>query len=150
MFQHGRTALELYKALSLESVETPPDACERVFRSPARVQAIHDADAVEACDTVIDLLAVFFNVSGRQLRSPKRTSAAISRVRQVGMYVAHVSLGIKMAMVGTGFGRDRSTVMHACHTIEDLREDDDFDLVVARFDMLVQVAFTLHGRGGRR
>ncbi|GAB4360572.1 MAG: hypothetical protein Kow0026_22990 [Oricola sp.] len=65
--------------------------------------------AVAACDGVIDLLAVFFNVSGRQLRSAGRTALPVARIRQIGMYIAHVTLGMKMAAVGAGFGRDKST-----------------------------------------
>jgi hypothetical protein len=103
-------------------------------------------NAVAACDGVIDLLAIFFNVSSRQLRSAKRASLSISRVRQIGMYIAHVTLGMKMTAVGAGFGRDKSTVVHACHTIEDLRDDEDFDLIVARVERLVVVAFSLDRR----
>ncbi len=36
-----------------------------------------------------------------------------------------------MVDIGRGFGRDRTTVMHACHLVEDLRDDEDFDRVVA-------------------
>ncbi len=43
------------------------------------------------------------------------------------MYVAHVTLRLSMADIGRGFGRDRTTVVYACHLIEDLRDDDDFD-----------------------
>lgn len=106
--------------------------------------------AATACDGVIDLLAVFFNVSGRQLRSPGRTSLPVARVRQIGMYIAHVTLGMKMTAVGAGFGRDKSTVVHACHTIEDMRDDEDFDGIVARVERLVAIAFSLEDRATPR
>lgn len=101
--------------------------------------------AVTACDGIIDLLAIFFNVSGRQLRSASRTALSIARVRQIGMYIAHVTLGMKMTAVGAGFGRDKSTVVHACHTIEDMRDDEEFDRIVARVERLIAVAFSLDG-----
>ena len=41
------------------------------------------------------------------------------------------TLQLNMTDIGRGFGRDRTTVVHACHLIEDLRDDDDFDRVVA-------------------
>jgi chromosomal replication initiation ATPase DnaA len=47
------------------------------------------------------------------------------------MYVTHVVMGLTMAEVGRGFGRDRTTVLHACHLIEDMRDDADFDAIVA-------------------
>jgi len=106
------------------------------------------ADAVAICDAIIDLTAIFFNVSSKDLRSSGRTPNPVSRVRQIGMYVGHVTLGLKMTEVGAGFGRDKSTVVHACHTIEDMRDDEDFDLIVARVESLVSVAFSLTRENG--
>jgi len=102
------------------------------------------ADAIALCDAIIDLTAIFFNVSSKDLRSSGRAPKPVSRVRQIGMYVGHVTLGLKMTEVGAGFGRDKSTVVHACHTIEDMRDDEDFDLIVARVERLVSVAFSLN------
>lgn len=108
-----------------------------------------EAEAVMLCDDLIDLLSVFFNVSGRQLRSPSRTATPVARVRQIGMYVAHVSLGLRMSWVGTGFGRNKSTVVHACHTVEDMRDDEDFDAIVARVERLAAIAFRPGAESGR-
>lgn len=106
--------------------------------------------AIALCDAIIDLTAIFFNVSSKDLRSSGRTPNPVSRVRQIGMYVGHVTLGLKMTEVGAGFGRDKSTVVHACHTIEDMRDDEDFDLIVARVERLVSVAFALDRQDARR
>ncbi|GAB5506632.1 MAG: hypothetical protein Rhirs2KO_17950 [Rhizobiaceae bacterium] len=57
------------------------------------------------------------------------------------MYVTHVVLGLSMTEIGKGFGRDRTTVMHACHLVEDLRDDDDFDQIIARAEHIVTAAF---------
>ena len=83
------------------------------------------------CDCIIDIAAALFNVSGRELRQPGRTGTGVSRVRQIAMYVTHVVMGLTMAEVGRGFGRDRTTVLHACHLIEDMRDDAEFDAIVA-------------------
>lgn len=100
-----------------------------------------DERALASCECVIDLAAAFFNVPSKELRRPGRCTDDISRVRQIAMYVAHVVLGLSMAEVGRGFGRDRTTVMHACHTIEDLRDDEDADAVVVRMERVVAAAF---------
>ncbi|MBL8584882.1 MAG: chromosomal replication initiator DnaA [Rhizobiaceae bacterium] len=76
---------------------------------------------------MIDIAAALYNVSGKELRRAGRTSLNVSRVRQVAMYVAHTALGLTMGDVGRGFARDRTTVLHACHLVEDLREDAEFD-----------------------
>lgn len=96
-----------------------------------------------ACDGVIDIVAALFGVSGRELRSPGRSTVAVSRVRQIAMYVAHVRLHLSMREVGQGFGRDRTTVLYACHQIEDLREDEEFDAIVARVEQVVHAAFSV-------
>ncbi len=108
------------------------------------------AGAIALCDAIIDLTAIFFNVSSKDLRSSGRMPNPVSRVRQIGMYVGHVTLGLKMTEVGAGFGRDKSTVVHACHTIEDMRDDEDFDLIVARVERLVSIAFSLNNQDVRR
>ncbi|MEO3998530.1 helix-turn-helix domain-containing protein [Mesorhizobium sp. CAU 1732] len=97
--------------------------------------------AATVCDGVIDITSALFNVSGRDVRQPGRSTLDISRVRQVGMYVAHVTLGISMRDVGEGFGRDRTTVLYACHQIEDLRDDAEFDSIVAMMERVVLAVF---------
>lgn len=111
---------------------------------PAVGEASPDAGrdrVLAACEGVIDIAAILFNVSGKDLRSAHRSTLAVSRVRQIAMYAAHVRLGFTMGEVGLGFGRDRTTVLHACHQIEDLREDEEFDDIVARVEQVIAVAF---------
>lgn len=97
-----------------------------------------DEAALEMCECLIDIAAALFSVSSKELRRPGRTSVPVSRVRQISMYVAHVVLRLTMGEVGAGFGRDRTTVLHACQVIENLRDDPEFDRVVL---MTEQVAF---------
>lgn len=104
--------------------------------------------AVFVCDCIIDITAALFNVSGRELRQPGRTSTSVSRVRQIAMYVTHVVMGLSMAEVGRGFARERTTVLHACHLIEDMRDDADFDAIVALTERVAGAA--LRGLEHRR
>lgn len=94
---------------------------------------------------MIDLTAALFNVSSKELRRPGRTAAGVARVRQIAMYVAHVSLELSMNEIGRGFGRDRTTVLHACHLIEDLRDDIEFDRMVQTVERVAQAAFSSRG-----
>ena len=100
-----------------------------------------DEKAVEICEAMIDICAALYNVCGKELRQAGRTSNAVARVRQIAMYVAHVGLGISMQDVGCGFFRDRTTVRHACHLVEDLRDDDEFDRTVAMTERVARAAF---------
>lgn len=96
--------------------------------------------AVELCECLIDIAAALYNVSSKELRRPGRSSVSVSRVRQIAMYVAHVVFGLNMREVGVGFGRDRTTVLYACHLIEDMRDDDDFDRIIGQTERVALVA----------
>ncbi|MBX3568731.1 MAG: chromosomal replication initiator DnaA [Rhizobiaceae bacterium] len=96
---------------------------------------------MEVCEGMIDICAALFNVSSKDMRRTGRTAASVSRVRQIAMYVTHVTLGVSMLEVGRGFFRDRTTVRHACHLIEDLRDDEEFDRTVARTERIALAAF---------
>lgn len=110
-----------------------------------RLSPVADERINHICESVMDIVAALFNVSGKELREPGRSPINITRVRQVGMYVAHVVLGLKMTEVGRGFGRDRTTVQYACHLIEDLRDDEDFARVVNMTESVTAAAFRHFG-----
>ena len=65
----------------------------------------------------------------------------VSRVRQITMYVAHVVLRLSMTDIGRAFGRDRTTVLYACHLVEDLRDDTDFDRIITMTERVALAAF---------
>lgn len=108
-------------------------------------QAPMDERIFQVCDGVLDILSAFFNINGRELRSHSRCERPVARVRQIGMYVAHVTLALTMAEVGRAFGRDRSTVNHACHLIEDMREEREFDRIIQTLESIVKTAFLRYG-----
>lgn len=68
-----------------------------------------------------------FLVPPQELRARTRRTASVARARQVAMYLAHVGLGLSYTDAGRLFGRDRTTVAHACRLVEDQREDPRFD-----------------------
>jgi hypothetical protein len=79
----------------------------------------------------VDAGAVFAETRGQK---------PIAEARQLAMYLTHVSYAMSLARVARVFGRDRSTVSHACHLIEDRRDDPDFDHMVARLEEALRVA----------
>ncbi|HEV7255437.1 MAG TPA: helix-turn-helix domain-containing protein [Mesorhizobium sp.] len=118
----------------------PPHSCGElaVPDIPAKTR---EELVLSFCEGMIDISAAFFCVSSKELRRVGRTSLAVSRVRQIAMYVAHTLLGLSMKEVGRGFGRDRTTVLHACHLIEDMREDAEFDRHVTLIECVALAAF---------
>lgn len=124
--------------------KTPePPAQERVPQPSGTCSTAKRRDEVslEICECLIDIAAALFSVPSKELRKPGRTALPISRVRQIAMYVAHVVLRLTMSEVGAGFVRDRTTVLHACQVVEDLRDDPEFDRVVHMIERVAFAAF---------
>ncbi len=119
----------------------PRESSDRKFplSHPARC-ALAVERSMELCESMIDIAAALFNVSSKELRTPGRCQKDVSRVRQIAMYVCHVTVGLSMSEIGLGFCRDRTTVLYACHLVEDLRDDEDFDRLVT---MTERVALTV-------
>ena len=74
----------------------------------------------------------------------RRRSAG--HVRQVAMYVCHVAYSMPMGEVAQAFGRDRSTVGHACRMVEDRRDDAAYDSFVTIIERMASAVYLLAGR----
>ena len=68
-----------------------------------------------------------FVVASTELWSETRGPRGVVFARQVAIYLAHVSCGLNLTETGHLFGRDRTTVAHACKVVEALRDDRHFD-----------------------
>lgn len=91
-----------------------------------------------------DLLSVELSDIYSQGRGPARVALA----RQSAAYLAHVVLAMTYEQVGRAFGRDRTTIAHACRRIEDLRDRPAFDRLIgaAEADLARLVAARSHLR----
>lgn len=86
---------------------------------------LHGPSAVRRA--IESAVAAVFEVDVNELHARSRGSARTAFARQVAMYLAHVACGISLTDVGVLFGRDRTTVAHACGLVEDRRDDPDLD-----------------------
>lgn len=90
-----------------------------------------------------------FGVDQVELSAGKRGERRIAFARQVAMYLAHVVCGLTMTDVGRMFGRDRTTVAHACHKVEQRRDhlqfDRALDLLAWAVPVMVQRPFAYRG-----
>lgn len=75
-----------------------------------------------------------FKVTLFDLQSKKRSRAPVAMARQIAMYLAHVVGGLSTAEVSQAFERNKSTVTHACHIVEDRRDSPFFDREIARLE----------------
>lgn len=62
-------------------------------------------------------------------------------MRQIAMYLSHVVLSVPYQSVATAFGRDRTTVMHACSVVEDRRDDAAYDRFVEQCERCIKAVF---------
>lgn len=93
------------------------------------------------CQSVRLMTAEFLFVSSDRIGMRRERRRLACHVRQIAMYVCHVALQMRMTTIGEGFGRDRSTVAHACAVVEDRRDDRDFDEFVAAIERIALLAF---------
>ena len=73
---------------------------------------------------VVRLVACALQIDEGDMLSGRRGTAEVARARQIAMYLLHTSLSVSYMDVADMFGRDRTTVSHACRTVEDLRDEN--------------------------
>jgi len=78
-----------------------------------------------------------FRVSHEEIFRPTRGPARIALARQVAMYLHHVVLRQSLSSVAHSFARDRTTVSHACQTVEDRRDDAAFDALILSLERAI-------------
>ncbi|MEW6768521.1 MAG: helix-turn-helix domain-containing protein [Pseudomonadota bacterium] len=88
---------------------------------------------------IVALIAADFGVTAAEIWQASRSSPEVVFARQVAMYLAHTSLGLKFAEVGSCFSRDRTTAAHACRVVEDRRDDIWFDCRIAALELACRV-----------
>lgn len=76
------------------------------------------------------IAAYSLGVPVEEINGPTRGGADAAFARQVAMYLTHVGFEMSLARVGAAFGRDRSTAAHACHMVEDRRDDRSLDALL--------------------
>ncbi|RDE10500.1 helix-turn-helix domain-containing protein [Pelagibacterium lacus] len=79
------------------------------------------------CRAIVRAVAGMTGTRHDDFFARSRCPMPTAHARQTAMYLCHVLTGLTMTQVGRYFGRDRTTVAHACAVVEDLRDDPVFD-----------------------
>lgn len=69
-----------------------------------------------------------YGIPHAELMGQDRRPALLARARQTAMYLAHVVGQLSLNEVAQQFGRDRSTISHACINVEDSRDSPVIEL----------------------
>jgi chromosomal replication initiation ATPase DnaA len=86
------------------------------------------------------VVAHAFDVQLHELTGSTRGNPRAARARQISMYLIHGVFGMNLAEIGRAFDRDRSTAAHACHQIEDMRDDPELDRTIGWLETLLRGA----------
>lgn len=87
---------------------------------------------------VIAVAARHYSVTPQAILSSSRHVLTVT-ARKVAMFVCRDRLGMSYAQIGRIFGRDHSTVMYSCRTVEkvaDMMRDADY--IAARLPAVIQ------------
>lgn len=74
-------------------------------------------------DNIKRTVANYFNIRVGDLNSPRRTRS-LARPRQIAMALAKELTQHSLPEIGEAFGKDHTTVLHACRKVMELREED--------------------------
>ena len=86
-----------------------------------------------------------YGVPVDELRKPTRGRPLVARTRQIAVHLARVVFGMSHKQLAAEFGRDRSTVHHACGLIERMRDDNaEFDSTLRWMETLLRRAAGQH------
>lgn len=98
------------------------------------------AEDATAAELAANVVSYALGVPAQTIVGDARGSPQTVFARQLAMYLCHVAFELSLARVASAFGRDRSTVAHACHAVEDRRDDDQFDHWVSALEAMMRAA----------
>lgn len=104
-------------------------------------QILIDGDSARLA---ISLTAFALGQRAEEIMAEGRGRPAVSFARHVSMYLCHTALGMSLARVARAFEKDRSTVAHGCHLVENRRDDPDFDQWIEQLENGLHSVSTLH------
>lgn len=95
----------------------------------------------QACAVIHQMTAELLSFTGERVQIRRDQRRAQCHVRQIAMYVCHVTLRIPQGDVAHAYGRDRTTVRHSCSVVEDRRDRPGYDDFVGAVERLAGSVF---------
>jgi chromosomal replication initiation ATPase DnaA len=98
------------------------------------------AEDAAAAELAANVVSYALGVAAHSIVDDARGCSKTAFARQLAMYLCHVAFELSLSRVAAAFGRDRSTVAHACHAIEDRRDESHFDLWMSSLEAMMRAA----------
>lgn len=101
-------------------------------------EVISKKEKVISSEYIQDVVAKYFNISVRDIKSSKRSND-IAYPRQIAMFLCRDLANMPFTKIGENFGkRDHTTVMHACSKIDaEIKENTNTKLIVESVKKLI-------------
>jgi chromosomal replication initiation ATPase DnaA len=92
---------------------------------------------IRAARHAAEVASQALGVPVNRILSLGRGTVEAAYARHVAMYLCHVCLQMSLSRIAFAFGRDRSSVAHASHGIEDRRDEPQFDLWIGSLETVL-------------
>ncbi|MEM7214865.1 MAG: helix-turn-helix domain-containing protein [Pseudomonadota bacterium] len=96
-------------------------------------------------DVIVHIVANSFDLDPQIIVQTRRGVAKVARARQILFYLLHTSLSFPLVEIAQIFGKDRTTIGHACRLIEDLRDEAEFDGFVSKLEKVTHLVARISG-----
>lgn len=105
--------------------------------------------AAVRCRLAREIASAVLLVPIEEIARPNRSVTATCQARHLAIYLAHVVFQVPLGTIALHFGRDRTSVAHAVRRIEDGRDEEEFERLVARLERLANACLHLSDDGAR-
>lgn len=113
-----------------------------MMRDLSLVRDCAQAQRVAQTNLVLSFVHLAHGVHPSYLIGPSRGSHKLSEARQVFQYLSHISFGHSYSELALVSRRDRTSIAHACHKIEDMRDDPKIDRALYFAEMALAAIFS--------
>ena len=126
------TKLVAYSNVTRSPITT--ELCETALKEVFAQQQVIRITAEMVMQTVAD----YYGLTMKDLTSATRRRE-VTVPRSIAMYLTREMIGMSLPQVGTLFGRDHTTVLHSCKSVEaNMKENPDMKAVVDDIQRLVK------------
>jgi len=115
----------------------------RKQKRTAGIRALKDQKQQLLAQFVNQMVAATLDLPPEILLQCSRGKAQSARARQISIYLMHTTLSFSFTEIGKVYSKDRTTIAHACHVIEDLRDDESFDSKLTQLERMIAIVLNL-------
>ncbi len=115
----------------------------RKQKRTAGIRALKDQKQQLLAQFVNQMVAATLDLPPEILPQCSRGKAQSARARQISIYLMHTTLSFSFTEIGKVYSKDRTTIAHACHVIEDLRDDESFDSKLTQLERMIAIVLNL-------